>query len=163
MSAAPATAPARRPERPRRRPSPKTAPQRPPARRGRGKLRAVRPAARRRRRTAPFALLSAVLLGSLVVGIVTLQALVSQTAFRMQDLQARTHQLQQDYGERKLKVARLSSPDRIAAAAGRAGLVLPDASHVATVHVGGGQGTSAHSSDTPAGSAVRKASPGAQP
>jgi hypothetical protein len=141
MSAAPATAPAqaRRPPRPTPRPKPKSASR--PAPRGRkAPLRAVRPAAKHRRRTTPFLLLSALVVGSLVVGIVTLQALVSQTSFRMQDLQARNHALQQDYGERRLTVARLSAPDRIAAAAGRAGFVLPDSSHIATLHVGTGRG-----------------------
>jgi cell division protein FtsL len=81
--------------------------------------------------------LSSLLIAGLVVGIVTLQALVSQTSFRMQDLQAHAKALQQKYGEQTLMVARLSAPERIAAAAHRAGMVLPDPSHVYTVHVRG--------------------------
>jgi cell division protein FtsL len=79
--------------------------------------------------------LSSLLIGALVVGIVSLQALVSQTSFRMQDLQTHAKALQQQYGEQTLTVARLSAPERIAAAAYRAGLVLPDLAHVYTLHV----------------------------
>ena len=68
-----------------------------------------------------------------MVGIVSLQALVSQTSFRMQDLQIRAKALQQHYGEQTLIVARLSAPERIAAAAHRAGLQLPDPSQVHTL------------------------------
>jgi hypothetical protein len=103
--------------------------------------------------------------GALVVGIVTLQALVSQTSFRMQDLQARTRTLQQQYGERTLTVARLSSPDRIASAARHAGFVLPDPSQMYTLHVpgprAGASGTQGAGS-APGSSAV-KAFLGAQP
>jgi cell division protein FtsL len=108
--------------------------------------------------------LSALVVGALVVGIVTLQALVSQTSFRMQDLQARTRALQQDYGERKLKVARLSAPDRIAAAARRAGLVLPDPSQVYSLHIRGPReaDTGSDTSSAP-GSSSLKAFLGAQP
>ena len=61
--------------------------------------------------------LSGLIVGALVVGIVSLQALVSQTSFRMQDLQDRTATLQQANGELILRLARLSSPERIAAEA----------------------------------------------
>jgi hypothetical protein len=110
-------------------------------------------------------MLSAVLVGALVVGIVTLQALVSQTSFRMQDLQARTRALQQGYGERTLVVARLSAPDRIAAAARRAGFVLPDPSHIYTLHVAGPRdaGTGAQEEGSAPGSSALKAFLGAQP
>ena len=101
MSAAPAAAPARRA--PRRSGPLAPRPARPSRRRG--PLRVVRPAARHHRRTTPFVVLSGLLVGSLVVGIVTMQALVSQTAFRMQDLQAHNLALQQDYGARTLSVA----------------------------------------------------------
>jgi cell division protein FtsL len=116
--------------------------------------------------------LSGLLIGALVVGIVTLQAMVSQTAFRMQDLQAQAKALQQEYGQQTLEVARLSSPERIAAAAHRAGLVLPDPSQIHTLHVHGvptagghartGANTSASGSGAPAASSL-KAVLGAQP
>ena len=116
-------------------------------------------------------MLSSLLVGALVVGIVTLQALVSQTAFRMQDLQVRAKALQQHYGEQTLTVARLSAPERIASAAHRAGLVLPDPSHVYTLHVHGPSGARAHdrlpantaaAASAPAGSSL-KAVLGAEP
>ena len=116
--------------------------------------------------------MSSLLIGALVVGIVTLQALVSQTSFRMQDLQARAKALQQQFGEQTLTVARLSAPERIAAAAHRAGLVLPDPSQVHTLHVRGSDGggararpptnTSASGARGPAASSV-KAVLGAEP
>ena len=103
-------------------------------------------------------MLSGLLVGSLVIGIVTLQALVSQTAFRMQDLQAHNLALQQNYGALTLSVARLSAPDRIAAAARRAGLVLPDPSQMYTLHVPGPRGApgaSAGSFSAPGSSALK--------
>jgi cell division protein FtsL len=152
VSASPATVPARRapaPGRPRPAPAKKASrPKARPARTTRAAkrpVRLVRPAPKRRRRTAPFLVMSSLLIGALVVGIVTLQAMVSQTAFRMQDLQVRAKALQQQYGEQTLTVARLSSPDRIAAAAHRAGLVLPDASHMYTLHVRASSNARSHS------------------
>jgi len=117
VSASPATVPARRAPAPARRPAtpakkpaarpkPQPAKGRRPARRP---VRLVRSAPKRRRRTAPFLVMSSLLIGALVVGIVTLQAMVSQTSFRMQDLQTRAKALQQQYGEQTLAVARLSS------------------------------------------------------
>jgi len=100
-------------------------------------LRVVKPARRPRRSRAPLLILSGMMIAGLLVGIVTLQALVSQTSFRMQDLQARTHTLQLQYGQLKAQTASLSAPARIAAAARRQGMVLPDASQVQTLRVPG--------------------------
>jgi cell division protein FtsL len=180
VSASPATVPVPRAPAPARRratPGTKSA-ARPKPRSARSWRPAVRPvrlvrrAPKRRRRTAPFLALSSLLLAALVVGIVTMQALVSQTAFRMQDLQVRAKALQQQYGERTLTVARLSAPNRIAAAAHRAGLVLPDPSHVDTLHVRGSSGALGHDqpraneepagAGAPAGSSL-KAVIGAEP
>ena len=176
MSASPATVPARRAPAPARRPATpaKKADARPkqrPSQRPRP-VRLVRPAPKRRRRTAPFLVLSSLLVGALVVGIVSLQALVSQTSFRMQDLQTHAKALQEQYGEQTLTVARLSAPERIAAAAHRSGLVLPDPSRVYTLHVRApsdgrghdGQATnaSAAGAGAPAGSSL-KAVLGAEP
>lgn len=130
-------APARRAPAPPPSPPRRRAPSRHPKRAsppGRTTLRPVA-AARPRRRHAPFVVLSGLIVGALVVGIVSLQALVSQTSFRMQDLQDRTATLQQQNGELVLRVARLSSPERIAAEAHRLGLVLP--AHVEPLEVGG--------------------------
>jgi len=156
VSASPATVPARRAPAPARRgatpakkaagrPKPRPATSRRP---GKRPVRLVRPAPKRRRRTAPFLVMSSLLIGALVVGIVTLQALVSQTSFRMQDLEVRAKALQQQYGQQTLIVARLSAPERIAAAAHRAGRVLPDPSKVHTLHVRASSGAQGH--DRPA-------------
>ena len=153
VPARPAPSPARRGAKPARKASarPKRRPQQGRAAAKRP-VRLVRPARKRRRRSAPFLVLSGLLIGALVVGIVTLQAMVSQTSFRMQDLQARAKALQQQYGEQTLAVARLSAPGRIAAAAHRAGLMLPDASQVYTLHVRASSGGRAH--EQPATSAA---------
>jgi cell division protein FtsL len=146
VSALPAGAPApARPASPARPTPRRPAPGRPPAspagrrakRPARSPLRVVQPARRRRRSRAPLLILSGVIVASLLVGIVTLQALVSQTSFRMQDLQARTGELQQQYGQLKAQAAALSAPSRIAAAAHRQGMVLPNASQVQTLRVPG--------------------------
>jgi cell division protein FtsL len=86
--------------------------------------------------------LSGLIVGALVVGIVSLQALVSQTSFRMQDLQARTATLQEANGELILRLARLSSPERIAAEAHRLGLVLPARVEPLRVRTPGARGKS---------------------
>ena len=92
MSSAPATAPpaGRLTARPAR---PKRAPRRHP-RPAAGDRCASSVPPRGAAAEAPFLLLSALLVAVVVVGVVTLQALVSQTAFRMQDLQDRTRALQ---------------------------------------------------------------------
>jgi cell division protein FtsL len=61
-----------------------------------------------------------------VVGLVSAQALVAQDSFRVAVLSAQAKQLEARYGRLRLEVAELSSPDRIAAAARKAGLVLPE-------------------------------------
>jgi len=64
--------------------------------------------------------------GFLVFGVVTVQAILSQTSFRMRQLDTRGIHLRQDYGHLKLEVARLSAPGRIVQEAKRLGLRLPD-------------------------------------
>ncbi len=70
-------------------------------------------------------ILATVMVGTLLVAIVALQALASQASFSIQHLQAETQGLKLDYGELKLQVAELSSPERVAKAAHRMGYVLP--------------------------------------
>jgi cell division protein FtsL len=70
-------------------------------------------------------MVSFVLVGFLVFGVVTLQAILSQTSFRMGELERQGIQLRQSYGQLKLEVARLSAPGRMAAEAKRLGLRLP--------------------------------------
>jgi cell division protein FtsL len=113
-------------------------------RRRRPNLRVVKPPGRARR--LPFLVASFLLVGALVVGVTTVQALVSQTSFRMQDLSTRTTELQREYGRLRLDVARLSSPERIAREARHLGLTLPGPGDVRTLYVddpGSGSGGAA--------------------
>jgi len=80
-------------------------------------------------------LISAVLVVSLVVAVVSAQALVAQTSFRMRDLTKRTAELRHAYDDLRLQVAHLSAPARIAEEANSRGLVLPDPSTVQSVQV----------------------------
>lgn len=88
----------------------------------RPKLRVVREPSRRR---LPFLLMSLVIVGVLIAGVAGLQALVSQSSFRMDDLSARINQLEERQGELRLQTAELSSPKGIAKEAKRLGLELP--------------------------------------
>ena len=80
----------------------------------------------RRQRRVPFLLFSLVLMAATVVGLVSAQALVAQDSFRIADLSAEAERLEASYGRLRLEVAELSAPDRIVAAARKAGLVLPE-------------------------------------
>jgi cell division protein FtsL len=80
-------------------------------------------------------IVSFLVVGFLVFGVVTVQAILSQTSFRMQQLDTRGIHLRQDYGHLKLEVARLSAPGRIVQEAKHLGLRLPD--HVRTLPVDG--------------------------
>jgi cell division protein FtsL len=100
-----------------------------PRRRSRARLRIVRDRSPRRRRWA-LALVSAVVIGGLLVAIVATQALVSQTSFHMRDLQAKAKALRQTNTQLTLRVADLSAPDRIVAEARSLGLGLPDSAAV---------------------------------
>ena len=97
-------------------------------------LQAVKPA---RSRRLPFLIASFVIVGAMIFCVVSLQALVSQTSFRMQNLDRQSSQLRQSYGELKLEVAQLSAPGRISREAKRLGLRLPDSGHVKTLDVPG--------------------------
>jgi cell division protein FtsL len=102
------------------------------------RLRVVRPPRPRQRRRLgriPFAIASFVVVGMLVFGVVTVQAILSQTSFRMRQLESRSVRLRQDYGHLKLEMARLSAPGRIVREAKRLGLRLPD--QVKTLSVDG--------------------------
>jgi hypothetical protein len=61
----------------------------------------------------------------LIASVAGVQALVSQSSFRMDDLTRRTVQLQQRQGELRLELAQLSSAKNIQREAKRLGLVLP--------------------------------------
>ena len=74
----------------------------------------------------PFFAAAVVVVSLLVLGVVSLQAVLSETSFEMRALTKRTADLQSNYTRLKLTVAELSSPERIAAEAQRLGLRLPD-------------------------------------
>ena len=80
---------------------------------------------RRDRRRLPFVLLAGVLLVGLVLLLTSAQALVAQGAYRLSALQHRVDRLATENDMLRLRVARESSPERIADAARRAGLVPP--------------------------------------
>jgi cell division protein FtsL len=87
----------------------------------------------RRRRRFPFLLVAAVLVGLAVFGVVGLQALVSQSSFRIQQLDDRNTALQQSYGRLQLQVAQLAAPGRMVAEARRLGLRAPQQTETITV------------------------------
>ena len=84
-----------------------------------------RPARRPRRRT-PFALFSLSVVMVLVMLLASAQAIVAQQAFRVADLTRSVDQLEEGHGQLRLKVAEMTSPQRLVRAARRFGLVLPD-------------------------------------
>jgi cell division protein FtsL len=104
--------------------------------------RAVQPP---RWRRIPFLIASFLVVGTLVVGVVSLQALVSQGSFRMQQLTRHNLELEQEYGRLKLEVAELSAPGRVAGQARRLGFRLPEGVQAlrvkGPVRVGAGAGT----------------------
>jgi hypothetical protein len=59
----------------------------------------------------------------MLVLLASAQALVAQGAFRLDDLSERADRLEVETDVLRLRVAELSTPDRIAAAGRRAGLV----------------------------------------
>jgi cell division protein FtsL len=86
-----------------------------------------------RRRRLPFLIAWCLLIAPLVLGVVTVQTLVSENAFRMRELSRQTVALHESYKELTLTVAELSSPRRIAREARRLGLQLPEQVHMLAV------------------------------
>jgi cell division protein FtsL len=108
-------APARKPAAPRARPALKAKP-----------ALKRRPAPRRapvRRSTVVFVVVTGAIVVLMVLGLVAMNALLAQSSFKIDDLQARVSQLTQTYEQNRLEVAQLSSPARIATAAAKVGLV----------------------------------------
>jgi cell division protein FtsL len=71
----------------------------------------------------PFLLLSVVLVAAVVFLLTGAQALVAQDAFRLSALSTRATEIRLENDLLRLRVAELSTPDRIAAAGRRSGLV----------------------------------------
>jgi cell division protein FtsL len=93
----------------------------------------VKPRTPAQRRRLAFFVVASALVGLMVFGVVSLQALVSQTSFRMQELTSESASLRASYGQLKLEVAELSAPERIVAEARRLGLIVPDEVHAIRV------------------------------
>jgi cell division protein FtsL len=108
---------------------------RPPANRAQHLRSVPPPEPRRGRRRLPFLIAAFALTTILVVGVVSIQVMVAQTSFRMQELQRRNELLEQRYDELRLEVARLSAPDRIEREARRIGFVYPEPGDVHTIVV----------------------------
>ncbi len=92
---------------------------------GRGRRPKLRVIVPPRRRRLPFLLISLVVVGTLIAGVASVQALVSQSSFHMSELSRRTEQLRERSLELRLKVAELSSPRHLQDAARRLGLRVP--------------------------------------
>jgi cell division protein FtsL len=90
-----------------------------------------------RPRRLPFLIACFGLVGSLVLGVVSVQAVASQGSFRMQDLSRRNAELVDANGRLQLQIAELSAPKRIQREARRFGYRLPDPDEVHTIVVGG--------------------------
>ena len=134
--------PPRTPTRPaggRRRTAPDrgTPARRSPHRRTRPALRPASSPRRAQRHSVAFWVCSGLLIAGLVLGLVTLSAMVAQSSFSVDDLGARVQQLQQDARVKRKQVAHLTAPERIAAAAGAIGLHLPAPGAVQVIHVAG--------------------------
>jgi hypothetical protein len=74
----------------------------------------------------PFALLSMVVVTATVLLLTGVQALMAQGAFRLSDLSERAERLGVERDLLRLRLARLSAPDRVARAGSQVGLVLPE-------------------------------------
>jgi outer membrane murein-binding lipoprotein Lpp len=89
--------------------------------------------------------LSALVVGGLVLGLTTLNAMVAQSSFKVDDLTERVQRLQRDAERKRFDIAELRAPDRVVSAAEELGLVLPKPNAVEVIHVRGavkGRGTS---------------------
>ena len=78
--------------------------------------------------------------GTLIAGVASVQALVSQSSFHMSELSRRTEQLRERSLELRLKVAELSSPRHLHDAARRLGLRVPAEVNLLTVKAGASGG-----------------------
>lgn len=87
----------------------------------------------RRGSTLAFWILTSVVIGTMVVGIVSVSALVVQGGFRMDDLRDRIGVLAEEQEILTKEVAERSSPARVQSWARRAGMVMPENVVVLTV------------------------------
>ena len=88
---------------------------------------APRPLRRARRRLHPtFLVFASIVIVTLVIGVVAVNALFAQTAFAVHTLQSRVTELSEERDVLATTAARLSSPSRIASWAERYHMVAPD-------------------------------------
>jgi cell division protein FtsB len=78
---------------------------------------------RTRARRVPLLLFSALLVVGVLLILTTAQALVAQDAFRLSELSATADRIRVENDVLRLRVAELSTPDRVAEAGRAAGLV----------------------------------------
>lgn len=71
----------------------------------------------------------------MILGLVTMNALLAQASFGIDDLSTKVQGLSRRYEELTREAATLSAPDRIAAWARKQGMRLPDEIHI--LHVPG--------------------------
>lgn len=100
---------------------------------------------RRRKHHVGFAVLSTALVAPMLLGIVSLNALLAQTSFRIDEAERRIEELQKEHVDLVREQAALSAPGRIADWARRNGMRLPD--DIRSLHASGGR------SSAPAGAA----------
>lgn len=103
--------------------------------------------ARRRRHHVGFAVLASSIVGLMVLGIVSLNALLAQTSFRIEEAERRIDELTREHVGLVREQASLSAPGRIADWARRNGMRLPD--DIRSLHASGGpQAAPAGAADT---------------
>ena len=103
--------------------------------------------ARRRKHHVGFAVFASALVGAMVLGIASLNALLAQTSFRIDEAERRIEELTREHVDLVREQASLSAPGRIADWARRNGMRLPD--DIRSLHASGGpQAAPAGAADT---------------
>jgi cell division protein FtsL len=111
----------------------------------------------RKRHHVGFLVFAGALIGAMVLGLVSMNALLAQTSFRIDDLQGRIDALAQANVRLTSEQARLSAPGRIAEWARRNGMRLPD--DIRSLHAPTGPSAPAGDADT---SLTNPPTPGAE-
>lgn len=96
----------------------------------------ARQTSRRRRHRVGFAIIATIAVAPMLIGIVSLNALLAQTSFRVDEAERRIEELSREHLSLLHEQARLSAPGRIAAWARRNGMRLPD--DIRSLHASGG-------------------------
>ena len=92
--------------------------------------------ARPRRHRLGFVVLATIIVAPVLIGIVSLNALLAQTSLRIDEAERRIEELSREHLTLVHEQARLSAPGRIAAWARRNGMRLPD--DIRSLHTTGG-------------------------